>query len=362
MPKFNNYGEYWERRWNELGVPQAMDAVSQRMGVTSRERVALSARAMIRDAERQGAVMRPAQMSALQADAQRIPPARAEALEEAYKAVQCPAMVKVAGELFHQQHRGDVGLSTKNGGNNWTLPDGRKVATDIFTIKPTDDLGNVVEGNFMLVDCMYSGGSHETRPVWNEIGENQDGGRPWTAPPVPDGGTVEPSNTHRYDGGGNDTNECDICKRSRFDPIHAIPESKVAHDYDGGEQDTGLCDICQKDRNDAIHQTKPDEPEKPPVDKHQFVGSANAKFCSECGEARTAAVHQMNQPSPGGTVDLAPVLAKLDQIIAGQEAQTAAINRLRTEVVKAVKDALAILPNIFDVLRPRTRKAKATKR
>jgi hypothetical protein len=59
--------------------------------------------------------------------------------------------------------------------------------------------------------------------------------------------------THRYDGGGNDTDRCDICQKHRDDPVHAIPESKVPHKYDGGEHDTGRCDICQKAKADPIH-------------------------------------------------------------------------------------------------------------
>ena len=195
-----------------------------------------------------------------------------------------------------------------------------------------------------------------------------------------DPGEVE---THMYIGGGNDTNECDTCHKSRFDDVHAIPQSKEKHVYNGGEQDTGLCDVCQKTREHDIHQIVtppppprhvfiplradttntgpcascgklasdlamhfPIEPEEPPVDKHDFVGSATAKFCSECGEARTAAVHQKDAPAPVG-VDLTPVVQRLDTLIAGQEAQTAAINRLRTEVVKAIKDASALLPKLF---------------
>ena len=64
--------------------------------------------------------------------------------------------------------------------------------------------------------------------------------------------------THKYDGGGNDTDTCDICQRHRDDPVHAIPESRVPHKYDGGEQDTGRCDICQKAKDDPIHSAQPD--------------------------------------------------------------------------------------------------------
>jgi len=78
---------------------------------------------------------------------------------------------------------------------------------------------------------------------------------------IPDGAAapinVSPAATHKYVGGGNDTGECDVCHKPRFDPAHAIPESKTNHAYDGGEQDTGLCDICQKAKDDPIHAPAP---------------------------------------------------------------------------------------------------------
>jgi hypothetical protein len=64
--------------------------------------------------------------------------------------------------------------------------------------------------------------------------------------------------THKYNGGGSDTDTCDVCQRHRDDPVHAIPESRVPHKYDGGEQDTGRCDICQKAKDDPIHHAQPD--------------------------------------------------------------------------------------------------------
>src|SRR5207247_475086 len=84
---------------------------------------------------------------------------------------------------------------------------------------------------------------------------------------IPDGaaggaavGAAVAAPTHKYDGGGNDTGECDVCHKSRFDPVHQIPMSKVTHAYDGGEQDTGLCDVCQKPQDDPIHRVVPDPP------------------------------------------------------------------------------------------------------
>jgi hypothetical protein len=63
----------------------------------------------------------------------------------------------------------------------------------------------------------------------------------------------EPMSTHRYDGGGNDTNTCDQCGQSRFAVVHRVPEGLVPHRYDGGEQDTGLCDLCQQGRVSDLH-------------------------------------------------------------------------------------------------------------
>jgi hypothetical protein len=92
----------------------------------------------------------------------------------------------------------------------------------------------------------------------------------------------------------------------------------------------------------------PDEPgEEPvPVEYHPFVGSATAKFCGECGEARTAAVHQKPEPAPGGggSFDDTRIIAAINT---ASEAEIAAINRLRTEVVKAVNEFGSKLPDIL---------------
>lgn len=135
--------------------------------------------------------------------------------------------------------------------------------------------------------------------------------------------------THKYDGGGNDTNECDVCHKSRFDPIHAIPQSKIKHTYDGGEQDTGLCDICQKPKDDALHSTGPVDPD--PVDtKHEFVGTG--KFCSECGKAKTDPIHDMTPvPTTGGGVD-AETKGILRDILASNHAQEKALADLGTKI------------------------------
>lgn len=75
------------------------------------------------------------------------------------------------------------------------------------------------------------------------------------------------ADTHLYMGGGNDTGTCDACGQSRFDAVHAIPQSRAKHVYNGGEQDSGLCDVCQKGAADAIHQwsVPPVPPPAPPA-------------------------------------------------------------------------------------------------
>lgn len=231
------------------------------------------------------------------------------------------------------------------------------------------EFGEPVHGAKMKMHMfdMISGGNRQVNawPIrshnFNDNPPNEDA---YVLIPEPkdwlEGNGELPGTVHRYNGGGNDTNECDVCGKSRFDPVHFVPEGKQLHDYDGGEHDSGLCDICQKDRNDAIHQSS--KPEEPEVEKHEFVGSATARFCSECGEARSADIHNMKQPEPapgGGTIDLTPVLAKMDQIITGQAAIIASINTLRTDVVKAVRESLANLPSIFRLpINRTTRKGK----
>lgn len=136
-PVYRSFEQYWVRRWNELGIPQKTAALAAELGGVEDE-------------------------------------AR-------YKAIQCPAMVQVASELYAQGNL-DVGLNIKNGGNLWRLADGRNVATDIFAIKPTVN-GVVVPGNFHLVDCVASMGAADSRPVWSDIGPNGNSDRPWAIPP-----------------------------------------------------------------------------------------------------------------------------------------------------------------------------------
>lgn len=336
-PKMNyrEYGEYFARRWNELGIPAKTEEVARRVRPSKAERQYLKRIAEFRRIGRAAVA----------------PTVRTNALEEAFKQVQCPALVQIVAELHHTEGNRDVGLSTKNGGNRWTLPDGRNCATDIVTVKPTNDAGKVVAGNFVLVDAIVSVGSPDARPAWMVLGPNEDNSRPWMQPPTPEGGNVEPEPgpTHRYEGGGNDTGVCDKCGRSRFDAIHLIPQSQIKHDYDGGEQDTGLCDICQKGAADPIHASKeePDDPgEEPDLEKHDFVGGPNAKFCAECGQARTAPIHQKDEPAPGSG-DMKETNAILRQMLAEQKTTNTKLDELRTGVIDAVRDFGKQLPGLL---------------
>jgi hypothetical protein len=88
--RFENYGDYLTRRWEELGFEAATEAVRQRTGVFKEDQMPWTT-----------------------------DQPRAEALAEEFKAVQCPIFVRIVGELHHQQGHRDVGLGRKPGGNNW---------------------------------------------------------------------------------------------------------------------------------------------------------------------------------------------------------------------------------------------------
>lgn len=147
------------------------------------------------------------------------------------------------------------GLLSKPSGNHAPLP-----GTNPPVFVSSDWLVNKVV--HLGVDCLGSGPdfdppvSGSASPQWGP-GEAYDESRfvaPVGSAPPP------PADTHVYVGGGNDTGTCDLCGKSRFDAVHAVPQSKVPHTYDGGEQDTGLCDICQKPPSDAIHGSAPPPP------------------------------------------------------------------------------------------------------
>jgi hypothetical protein len=126
------------------------------------------------------------------------------------------------------------------------------------------------DGRIEIYDLINGGNGG---PSWGQpAGPIANGSNGWWSAANPVGGAQPaPAATHLYIGGGNDTGTCDNCGRSRFDAIHAIPESKIPHTYDGGEQDTGLCDICQKARADALH--APQTPQQPPAPPTQGGGT-----------------------------------------------------------------------------------------
>jgi hypothetical protein len=107
---------------------------------------------------------------------------RLEDLEAEFTALQTGALIQVTKELHHDQGATDVGLSGKPSGHSVTMQDGRKVAEDIVTVKPTVK-GKVVPGNWMLVDAISAGGSADAKPAWNVLGPNTDSSRTWEEPP-----------------------------------------------------------------------------------------------------------------------------------------------------------------------------------
>ena len=126
-----NYLQYWEQRWNELHVSQ--------------------------------------RSVGLAIDSPQI------------KEVQCGAMVQVCQEL-QSQGRKDVGLLYKPTGNNYSLPDGTKIATDIMAIKETGPTGEVISDNYMVVDCIISGMSPGAKPSWQQQGMSTNAPN-WILPP-----------------------------------------------------------------------------------------------------------------------------------------------------------------------------------
>ena len=261
---------YLERRWMELGVPAAMQAIRDRYNVHVNDDMG-----KLREHD----------------------PDLVARIEVEFKAVQVPAFLRVVSELHHDKGMKDVGLSIKTGGNRWRLPDGREVATDIVTLAPLD--AQLTISNFQVVDGSSAVGYPQTGPLWKIHGTNNDKKRPWAIPPRPERTARRPpGDTHRYIGGGNDTGTCDRagCKKTRFDPVHAVPEGLVPHEPWLGEDGKGpLCDLCHQDAGEDTPLHRGDS-----VERHAFEGPG--AFCTRCGEpADNAAFHFAAPP-----VDLPP--------------------------------------------------------
>lgn len=80
------------------------------------------------------------------------------------------------------QNRADGwGLSGKTFGTHGTLYDGTQIAHDILHHRPSN----------RLFDVLRAAGA-ESAPVWNDLGVNTQGNRPWTAPIAPRGAPVPP--------------------------------------------------------------------------------------------------------------------------------------------------------------------------
>jgi hypothetical protein len=228
------------------------------------------------------------------------------------------------------------GLLEKTGGDRV-----RDRAADIWLY----DLG---DGTAQVVDVVANGEGAPERP-----GEPRKAPSPaWSVKDIrpisqwraPYGAVVIPSDpvTHKYDGGGNDTDICDRCSKPRTDPVHAIPESKIPHAYDGGEQDTGICDVCGRGLADALHQAVIPDPGPDPTN-HKFVGSG--RFCSECGKGPADPIHKIAEPIPapgGGGVD-AETKELLRKILASNLNQEKKLEEIRLGVEATGKKIEAAL-------------------
>jgi len=152
--RFGNYRDYVHKRCDDLGFEDRTEEVRNRTGVHSDADMGWDTN-----------------------------PEQAEGYQRQFKAVQMPIFVQIAGELHHKIGHKDVGLGKKNGGNNWTLPSGEKIATDIIVLKDLDGSGATE-----LIDCFSSMGGPESKPRWDAIEPNSD--REFIVPPVP--GQVDP--------------------------------------------------------------------------------------------------------------------------------------------------------------------------
>lgn len=309
---------YMQQRWRELDVAGQIQPIKDEFGVTDNRGME-----RLRDVDR----------------------GSHDRAEEKFRAIQAPAFFRIVGELYWQKGFKDVGLGRKTGGTRW-----EDKATDIIVLKPLNG-----DGKVRLVDAINGAGYPEAAPTWGVIEDNPE--RTWVEPPRVEG-PIEPppfgGETHRYIGGGNDTGTCDQCGQPKFSPIHLVPEGMLPHEPWQGEDGIGDCDLCFQPVDAPIHNTtepdEPDEPEEPTVEKHDFVGSATAKFCAECGKPRTDPIHQKD--IPGGTVvDMSETNDLLRQVVDE-------LKGLRADVVKSGKtlteQLLSALPTILALLAKRT--------
>jgi hypothetical protein len=149
-------------------------------------------------------------------------------------------------------------------GDNWFLlnrldrndddPRPGRLTSDVLVWKPTKEHVDVLSASGgmwgvhpAITDRQWLLDKWSDWPSWDDVSP--------TPTPVP-----VPGATHRYNGGGNDTDTCDHCGQPRAAVVHAVPEAKLPHAYDGGEQDTGACDICGLPRDASLHAAEPDKP------------------------------------------------------------------------------------------------------
>ena len=247
----------------------------------------------------------------------------------------------------------------------------------------------------MLMWDMIDGTSREVTPQ----SENHHVGEQYVLIPQPEKDWLlgeepdpdpdpDPGDTHKYIGGGNDTDQCDECGKSRFDPVHEIPASKKPHAYDPGENGSGLCDVCQMEEGYVLHHDEPvptvctlmypkgatgkcptcgqlkskhfvlPEPDPDPDPNpgyHEFVGTF--KRCGECGEVKDHPNHQ-KPPDPKPDPSNSQIVQRLDTLIAEERLTRKAIEdgfaSLRTALTSEGTGGL-----LDDLLNPKPKPRKS---
>jgi hypothetical protein len=186
----------------------------------------------------------------------------------------CGVYTQACAKAVHAKDPRFKQLGKKAGRTHVLDPKGRRVAGDaiLFVEAP---------GRAIACDIVGSSASPDAKPSWHwdRYGEDGDGHKKGElAYRYTENDAVEPdfdvtdppaAETHRYDGGGNDTGKCDRCGQPRAAAVHAIPEAGRQHAYDGGEHDTGVCDICGQAGGAAIHGGGP-PPVPPPAGRLSY--------------------------------------------------------------------------------------------